>query len=350
QAYEFLRVANVSTAYASNPTLEHRNLCVGIATVERPHEQYIRLSIGSLLDGLAADERAQIHLIVLVAHTDPFRHPIYQEPWLQSLSDEVLTYNSTAEYFNELRGMEENRDYRKKAVFDYTYLMEACINSRAAWIAMIEDDTLAVKNWYNRVLQALDDVDSQSSSWLYLRLFFTEEYFGWNREFWLSYLAFSILTVISVATTLLLLRKLGYRLLLSTVLIISLVYTPACIVLYFLAGKVSLRPFTSGVHEMPNYGCCAQGLVFRSTTAARVVAQLKDQVGYVDMILEAWADRQRLTRFAVVPSLLQHIGGRSSKGDDFATAGTLSAPERIFNFGFELYQQVGNSVVHPLEN
>ncbi|WP_206208898.1 aldehyde dehydrogenase family protein, partial [Vogesella mureinivorans] len=31
------------------------------------------------------------------------------------------------------------------------------------------------------------------------------------------------------------------------------------ILLYFLAGRLAVNPYPTGVHDMPNYGCCAQG-------------------------------------------------------------------------------------------
>lgn len=73
-------------------------MCVGVATVKRPiQEQYVRGTIGSLLEGLLGAERAQIYLITFIAHTGPMIHPIYHEPWLRVLSDKVLAYNISRE-------------------------------------------------------------------------------------------------------------------------------------------------------------------------------------------------------------------------------------------------------------
>ncbi|KAL9591574.1 MAG: hypothetical protein Q9179_007585 [Wetmoreana sp. 5 TL-2023] len=333
-------------------TLQIPMICIGIATIERPGEQYIRSTLGSLMDGLEEDERKHIHTIVLIGHTDPHRHPVFHEPWLQALSDVVLIYNSTnKEQFENLRNMEQEKDYQQKAVLDYTYLLEECIKSGATWIAMIEDDTLAVADWYPRTIHALDLANSKRTDWLYLRLFFTEQFFGWNVEFWPTYLLSSVTVFASVAALLLLLRRARYPVVISNVVILMVCFvcTPACILLYFMAGRLSMRPMVPGLHEMPNFGCCAQGLVFSSEVAVRVVGKLRERgLGFVDMILEEWANKENLTRFAVIPSVLQHVGRHSSKGDDFGIAEPWSAAERIFNFAFELYEQHGQRVVHPI--
>ncbi|KAL8706610.1 MAG: hypothetical protein Q9201_000357 [Fulgogasparrea decipioides] len=352
QADDFIQAANVSAEHAVKLP-GHPNMCVGMTTVERPSEQYVRSAYGSLMDTLTAEERRQIYAIVLIAHTDPNRHPIYHEPWLETLSDRILTYDSAKkEQFQALKRMEEERDYRRKAIFDYTYLLETCVETGAAWIAMVEDDTLAVAGWYPRVLGALDATDSKSSNWLYLRMFFTEQFLGWNSEYWPAYLISSASIVSTLAAVLLALRRVRYLKSLSNaaIFVACFICTPACILLYFMAGRLSMRPLSPGVHEMPNFGCCGQGFVFPSAAAVRVVEKLKEkQVGFVDMTLEEWANEERLTRFAVVPSLLQHIGGRSSKGDDFSSTQPLSVAERIFNFGFELYQEKGGKAVHPID-
>ncbi|KAL8661920.1 MAG: hypothetical protein Q9168_008335, partial [Polycauliona sp. 1 TL-2023] len=292
QADDFIQAANTSV---NKPPLgdPHPTMCLGIATVERPGEQYVRSAIGSLMHGLTLSERSQIHTVILIGHTDPYQHPIYHEPWLEHTSDNILTYNTSNEtQLALLVQWEKEKDYRRKAIFDYTYLLSTCLSTTSApWIAMIEDDTLAVAGWYPRTLAALALLADapNDDEWLYLRLFFTEKFFGWNAEFWPTYLVSSIGIVAAVGAFLLALRRFRYHTLISnsTILTICFIYTPALIILYFLAGRLSMRPLSPGVHEMPNYGCCAQGMVFSSRTAATVVDKLKEkESGFVDMILE----------------------------------------------------------------
>jgi len=70
-------------------------MCVGVATVTRRGEQYVRRTIGSLLDGLSEDERHSLYLNILIGHTDPSKHPISDDKWVETLPNKVLEYKQT---------------------------------------------------------------------------------------------------------------------------------------------------------------------------------------------------------------------------------------------------------------
>lgn len=323
-------------------------MCVGIATVGRDGEQYVRSTIGSLLDGLTPKEREEIYFMVLIAHTAPHVHPIYGEQWLTNVVDKVLLYDVSQTQMTDLVAWENAKDYRKKAIFDYTYLLQRCYDTGAQWIAMIEDDTLAVDGWYPRAMEALQTADekhlpSNEMDWLYMRLFFTEEFLGWNSEEWPCYVVGSFGVVGMVATVLLLIRRFTFEKTITNAVIavICLACTPACVLLYFLAGRLSMQPLSPGVYQMPNFGCCAQGFVFSHQMAPKVIARLaQKREGFVDELIEDWANEAHLVRWVVIPSPLQHIGGHSSKGDDFGSKSRYdrSVAEKIWNFEFETYR------------
>ena len=323
-------------------------LCIGIATIGRSGQQYVRSAIGSLLEGLSEYQRKELQLFVLIAHTNPWDHPIYRENWLEVAADKIVLYNVSEEQFSELQIWEKEKAYQKKAVFDYAYLLDSCHASSAPWIAMIEDDTLAMAGWYPKAMDALEMVSAQhhwgkTSDWLYLRLFYTEEFFGWNVEELPYYVLVFVTIILALAVSLLGIRTFGLHKLINNqvIAVVCLIYTPSCIMLYFLAGRDSMKSLIPGVHQMPNFGCCAQGLVFSREMAPRISQRLKSQKeGYVDVLLEAWADEEDLIRWAVVPSLLQHVGAHSSKGDDTGAHSkhNRSVAEKIWNFGFELHE------------
>ena len=340
----------VQNSIVSAPSGDARGdpvMCVGIATVGRDEEQYITSTIGSLLDGLSSAERGEIYLVVLIAHTAPHVHPIYGEKWFTNVVDKVLLYDVNQKQMDDLTAWEKEKNYRKKAVFDYTYVLQRCRDTEAQWIAMIEDDTLAVKGWYPKAIEALETADTMhptadDKDWLYMRLFFTEEFLGWNSEEWPRYLIGSLGVAGMVAMVLLLIRQfvLDKAITNLVIAVICLLCTPACILLYFFAGRLSVQPLHPGVYQMPKFGCCAQGLVFSHRMVPKVVARLAQiREGFVDEIVEAWANEANLVRWVVIPSLLQHIGGHSSKGDDFGDKSKhdRSVAEKIWNFGFEMY-------------
>lgn len=341
----FIRNANLTT-YVQTP-LQDPKMCIGIATVAREQDQYVRRTIGSLIDGLEPSEREQVFLVVLIAHADPRAHPIYGEPWLTNVVDKTLLYDLDQRRLQNVRDWETNKDYRKKAVFDYTYVLQRCVDAGTQWITMIEDDTLAVDGWFPRTMEALQKADEQHPTtevmdWLYLRLFYTEEFLGWNKEEWQPYFAASIAVMGMTGMALLLIRQFIFEKTItnSAIAIVCLVCAPACISLYFMAGRLSMQPQVPGLYQMPRFGCCAQGLVYSHKMALKVITRLSQvREGYVDQIVEEWANEASLVRWVTIPSLLQHVGALSSKGDDRGSAAKYgrSVAEKIWSFSFEDY-------------
>lgn len=140
-----------------------RQLCVGIASVAREGAQYLGTTVGSLLQGLADDDREDMHIKVLIAHTNPLKHPDYLESWLSAGVDDVLLYRNLSE--SQLQLVEEgerNRAQLEKWVFDYTYLAKGCLATGAEYVAMLEGDVLAAEGWYTRTMEGLIEAEAQS--------------------------------------------------------------------------------------------------------------------------------------------------------------------------------------------
>jgi hypothetical protein len=314
-------------------------ICVGIATVPRRGEQYVGLTVASLLAGLDEAERGSIFLNLLIGNTDASKHPIYSEKWVETLPDRVLTYRQDDPDFELIREWEEDGWYRNKTIYDYTHLMKDCYDTGAQYVAMIEDDTLAVKGWLPSALQALDTVKERTGDkkWIYMRLFYVDDLLGWNSEEWPRYLAWSfmiwtLLTGTMVATRRVLKNELK-TLSVSAIWIISCVFIPAAIALHFMAGRQTMWPISPGVREMNKYGCCSQGLVFPRSIIPQLLERTDLTTDWlVDMMLEKIADYEGWTRWAVIPSLLQHIGATSSKGYGFD-----DSARTLWNFRFEEY-------------
>ncbi|MCJ1289163.1 hypothetical protein MMC34_000695 [Xylographa carneopallida] len=342
QAVSYIENANALTQ-AHTPSAEPK-LCLGVATVSRPDKQYIRSTVGSLLDGLSIEQRREIHFILFVAHTDQHVHPIYGEKWSETLPDTLLSYDVNHTELVKIAEWEAEKDYRAKGLYDYSYLLKKCYDTGASYIAMVEGDVLAVDGWYPRAMAATEQVedespwDGENSSWLYIRMFYTEAYLGWNSEEWPRYLGWSFLVFLVIVVSFIGARacfpELQRTLSNGSLVVVSLICLPACILLYFFAGKVSMQPPALGVHRMENFGCCSQGFIFSHHTVPLVINRIQHHtMDYIDMLMEAVADGEGLARWVVVPSLLQHIGGQSSKGDEIAD----SRAKMIWNFGFEMY-------------
>lgn len=345
QAEAFIAAANSKPRVVT--ASQTPKLCVGISTIGRPGKQYVLDTIGSILEGLTEQERAEIHLVTFIAQTNPSLHPIYEEQWLEAVSDDVMLYNVSQETLRFLQGLERDRDYRVKGAHDYAYVLERCIESKAPYIAILDDDTLAVAGWYPRAVAAIERAEAdtpqeQGPGWLYLRLFFTEEFFGWHSELWHIYLRYSLAVFLGTLFALIALRRCGLQTLLSNriLFVTCFVCVPACIGLYFLAGRLSLHPLKSGVYQMLKYGCCGQALLFPRDMALVVLARFRERgIGYPDVLVEELANEKDYVRWAVIPSLVQHIGSISSKGDDLGAMAkhAASVAEKIWSFSFEMY-------------
>lgn len=312
-----------------------------MATVARSEEQYISRTIGSLLEGLSEEQKSGIYLAIFFAQTNPREHPVYNNSWLRNVADEIIEYNAGTEETAHLRSLEENHQFWNKSILDYEYLLGKCLDTSADWMMIVEDDVLAKKGWYLEAIEALGDIESQmrGREWLYLRLFYTEKLFGWNREEWPQYLRWSAFAFLVTATTLLISRhySCGLRRHMpnTSIAIVCFFCLPATILLYFMAGRVSMQPLRQGLQRMDRFGCCTQGLIFPRLIVPRAIEVLRhagDPRYYVDMTLERWADTEGLPRFALIPSLLQHVGSKSSKGSAFD-----EGANSIWNFEFENY-------------
>ncbi|KAL2011798.1 hypothetical protein VTN00DRAFT_4516 [Thermoascus crustaceus] len=344
---------------AEEKKLEHEKspgLCVGVASIAREGARYFKTTVGTVLADLSETERADIHLILFIAHTDPTRHPAYSERWLHELADTVLLYDPDEVDIEHIRGLETDQHAkvsgREKGLFDYAYLLKACYAVNASYVVMLEDDIVALDEWYHRTRDALRIAERQTaamgaSKWLYLRLFYTEEFLGWNIEEWPIYLFCSLIVIATLAVLLLGTRH--YLLIPSTttrrrfltnetIFLLCGVCTPLLIALFFAAGRVTMLPIPPGVHDMPRFGCCSQGLVFPRSRVPDLLAWYESRrIGYVDMLTEEYADLNGEIRWALTPSVLQHVGRKSSKADDYTTRPKyhLSVAERLWNFAFE---------------
>lgn len=323
-------------------SLEPPVMCIGIATVKRREEQYVRTTVGSLLEGLSTDERHDIYLNILIGHTNQSNHPIASENWVEALPNKVLEYKQTD--FARIEEWEAGGWYRNKTIFDYTYLLNDCYATGAEYIAMIEDDTLAVRGWYPRALTALRNVEARMArrpnvAWVYMRLFYVEDLFGWNSEFWPTYLFWSFV-VWTIATALLgaarsRLRSFQSFLSDESMLLLTSLCIPALIALFFACGRNSNWPLAPGIHEMNKNGCCSQGYVFPRSIVPSLLEKADLETDWlVDMMVEKIADEEGWIRWATSPALLQHIGSTSSKGYGFDTSA-----KHLWNFGFELYHK-----------
>lgn len=174
-----------------------------------------------------------------------------------------------------------------------------------------------------KTLNGLHDMEStppsQKRSWLYLRLFYTETSLSWeSSDFWYRNMPLAFLIMMGTGLAFLLLVRRRWPKTRSyidnwTIAASCLIIIPAFTALLYMIGKYSLLPL-QGVVEMNGYGCCTQGLVFPRDQVGPLIDYLqKRKSGQTDSIIEDYADETGLSRLALAPQQLQHVGLRSSR-------------------------------------
>ncbi|KAM0329054.1 hypothetical protein ACHAPQ_006880 [Fusarium lateritium] len=360
QADDFLALANSkSTDELANISLinndavarssQGKKLCIGIPSVRRENEQFLPKALASLVQGLNMESRQTLHITVLLADDDPTSNPAFGQTWLQHLADEVLFYGndslpgSSEEYHGVLREHSNNTQEltRNERVHrDYATLMASCRVREAEYFVLIEDDVIAVRHWLQRLSNGLEVLEGTQdpNDWLYLRLFYSETYLGWNSEEWPTYLARSIYLYSVVLVLYLIFTALDSARRSQTLHLKSAVWniphltfwTASFIGLYFLAGRLTVDPYPAGVHEMANYGCCAQGLViphqYLNALESALETATEDVAG--DSFVEGYSDEHGLKKYAITPSVLQHVGIRGSSDSE-------RTKKLTWNFSFE---------------
>ncbi|KAF4971328.1 hypothetical protein FZEAL_9878 [Fusarium zealandicum] len=301
----------------------NKSLCIAISSVKR-QTQYVQLlprqtTIGSLLHGLTEQERADLHISVLIAETDPTRHPAWQQEWIREAVDDVFTYEVDAKQMKHLQHLEETAHYSEKGVHDYLYALERCYDTGAPYIGMFEDDILLARGWMVRTLRGVQEISSSQQPWLFMRLFNQERSIGWasreiggNHEHWI------IIGVGLVISVPILLARRRWRFARKhldpgTLLVVVVILIPGLVVLFYQSGKASMLPPSPGVFNEP-FGCCSQAMVFPRVEVPQVIKFLGEKKeGQVDLLLDEVALSSGLQRHALYPVQAQHIGIESAR-------------------------------------
>ncbi|OAA67475.1 Glycosyl transferase, family 54 [Cordyceps fumosorosea ARSEF 2679] len=375
-------LANDTRVAAARPPDHHDEiLCVGVPSINRTSEGFLARTVGGLVDGLTPAERASLHVVVLLADKTPAAHFAYGQPWLTAVVDEVLVYEQAGKDHSALPGyrtipFEIRPDGRRRGDgrvenmrLDHSVLVETCRARGAPYFAFVEDDIVTSPDWYRKFLEGVARLELRTKrapdrDWVYLRLFYSEIFMGWNAEEWATYAEVIFLVYAAFIVGFLVLRgrqrrrlaaaPSGYSPLMSkeepaaarsaqsqrhlqkfnhlSAMVIGL-WLPAAIALVFLGGRITMRRLSPvprpGIREMPRYGCCAQGLVIPKRHLPTFYSLLLDPPYDFpgDMMLEGHADQKNLAKWALEPSVMQHVGLKQS------SEGTRLA--EVWNFSFE---------------
>ncbi|EEY17211.1 integral membrane protein [Verticillium alfalfae VaMs.102] len=357
---EHAGVPSLRTNRILRPTEEAPRLCIGIPSFgQRPGmDDSLLHTLASLIDRLTHVERDTIYIAVLIVDNPPTKHPSFYTQQLTMFADEILGYDGHINRTKTVLPFDagnlnpvlipDTLSMKRKIDSDVALLVDACQSTQASYFALVEDDVVASKDWFARTLEAVafleEKRDKSHRDWLYLRLFYSETYLGWNDEEWMCYAAWIVSAYVFVVSCLAIATRFSapgrpttsWRCSKHFIKIYASVlslWLPLTIALYFLAGRLTMQPMSPGVHQMSNYGCCTQALVFPKRHMEDLSHHLRDAEFelFPDQMIEILADREGLSKWALVPSAVQHVGRKSS-----SIAGGRTKP--TWNFRFEKQQ------------
>jgi hypothetical protein len=163
QAEEYLANAS-SEAFGRHGRHKDKlpEMCVGLFSIARVGARYLHTAVASLVEGLTIEVRDALHLIVFIPHVDPSIHPAYYDQWIINLAEQLLLYNLSGEEIEKVQDWEERKHARSKIMYDYQYLLKACYETRAPYLALLDDDTLAMEGWHHRTMRGLKKAEKKA--------------------------------------------------------------------------------------------------------------------------------------------------------------------------------------------
>lgn len=291
--------------------------CIIFTTWKRP----IEVTIKSAVAGLSPQERADMHLVVLFAHSDPTTHP----SWGIKVDDSISYKTIAQDQLSRLTDLEEKDDVSHKGVEDYALALEYCMNTKLPWAAVFEDDVIFADGWYANLKQATLEPDSDFESMLYLRMFNDERATGWSKQgFFVNGEIYIGAVLDSVA--LLVLRRRPWSTILPVILFI-----PCMVALFYASGKATMLPPSPGVRE-ENFGCCSQALIFPHHQLQPLSTYLRETgAGQVDLLVNQFGREHNYRRKSIYPMLVQHRGAIAGS----VRGTTAKEAKQIWSMAFE---------------
>ncbi|RWS07513.1 alpha-1:3-mannosyl-glycoprotein 4-beta-N-acetylglucosaminyltransferase B-like protein, partial [Leptotrombidium deliense] len=128
----------------------------GIPTVQRPVQDYLLITLQSLIKNLNVTERNKILLVLLIAEIDPFK--------INNITNCYPEYSNKTTFDDPLYRVR----WRTKQNLDFAFLMNYC-KDRGEYYIQLEDDIISRKNYVTIIENHLKSV-SKSKDWFLVTL------------------------------------------------------------------------------------------------------------------------------------------------------------------------------------
>ena len=116
EAHEYIAQADAGDQNQTQSTKTGTpTICAAITTFNRKGRQYLNETVGSMLAGLAIEERNELEVQLLFAHVNSTIHPDWNAQWLDTL-DQWGTYNVSNEKLSQIQEWETSQNFYAKGV------------------------------------------------------------------------------------------------------------------------------------------------------------------------------------------------------------------------------------------
>ncbi|KAK1753713.1 hypothetical protein QBC47DRAFT_47203 [Echria macrotheca] len=328
------------------PFINHwpKRVCVGIVSdsQKRKHDEAsLSRTLASLKAGLSDDEKDSMHIVVLLSARKAENHFAFGKSWLPRLADQVLVYREHGSGTNVSDGTYHEVEYQvnggkpprgqstaERTRLDQSVVMEACREMQASYMALVEPDVVARREWYVALWTALVQIEAAARrggvDWAYLRLFHPAEG-RWTlaRADWVFHsVKWAVIYSLAVVGGFGLHRwgchkkgapGGGSKMLLQEALpMLSLgVWIPVFIKLLVLAGGLMAfrrhyLPAAGTVRDMAQDSCCGHGVVFAHARLHEYVGTLRRPPFDFSLptMLDRLAERRGASRWTIDGSII----------------------------------------------
>ncbi len=234
---------------------------------------------------------------------------------------------------NETVPLLHNRNSYDLQKIGYTSAMRWCMDRKARFSVVLEDDVVAEKNFMSKLQFVLKRclADKEGKKWAFLKLFYPEKFQGWGNSpsnvvellmftslfsFLLTFLS-AIVFFGPMAIDLNTWRVYTKR----PIMYFRLVFTHLCVLFVLLSlGRAHWEEMRKGslffISVVEAKGCCTPAVVYPGTHLKEIVEFLESRTSSrsfpYDLIMDQFVDEKGLNKLLTVPNLVNHIGMISS--------------------------------------
>ncbi|CAL9703567.1 unnamed protein product [Knipowitschia caucasica] len=158
---------------------QQRFLVVGLSSVRRKKEMYLKSTLQSIFSQSSEEERAQMVVVVLLADFDWSWRQLVTEELQTSFYKELrqgqlLLIHVPQEQYPPLTGLKRNYNdaadrvsFRSKQNVDYSFLIHFC-SSLGQFYLQLEDDVYCAKHFLSNIRQHIKEQNAKKTNWAML--------------------------------------------------------------------------------------------------------------------------------------------------------------------------------------